>query len=136
MPPVVIRQIDRPDPEVVAGLREAGVATAHEAAGRAGLLAPAIGPIQAGTRIAGPAVTVSCPAGDNLMVHAAIEMVQPGDILVLTTTSRSTDGMVGELIATSLACATWPSCGRWASVSGAGPCTRRAPSRRRQARST
>ena len=99
----VVREIDRADPAVMAGLRDAGVATVHEAAGRTGLLGPGIRPVQDGTRIAGPAVTVSCPPGDNLMVHAAVEMVAPGDVLVVTTTSRSTDGMVGELIATSLA---------------------------------
>jgi len=99
----VVREIDRADPAVMAALRHAGVATVHEAAGRTGLLGPGIRPVQDGTRIAGPAVTVSCPPGDNLMVHAAVEMVAPGDVLVVTTTSRSTDGMVGELIATSLA---------------------------------
>jgi 4-hydroxy-4-methyl-2-oxoglutarate aldolase len=142
----VVREIDRADPAVMAALRHAGVATVHEAAGRTGLLGPGIRPVQDGTRIAGPAVTVSCPPGDNLMVHAAVEMVAPGDVLVVTTTSRSTDGMVGELIATSLAhrgCAglvidagvpTSPTCGRWASQCGAARCTRRARSRHRPAR--
>jgi len=99
----VVREIDRADPAVMAGLRDAGVATVHEAAGRSGLLAPQIRPIQAGTRIAGPAITVSSHPGDNLMVHAAVELVTPGDVLVVTTTSPSTDAMVGDLIATSLA---------------------------------
>jgi 4-hydroxy-4-methyl-2-oxoglutarate aldolase len=54
-------------------------------------------------RIAGSAVTVSCHPGDNLMIHAAVETVRPGDIVVVTTTSPSTDGMLGELLATSLA---------------------------------
>jgi 4-hydroxy-4-methyl-2-oxoglutarate aldolase len=100
---VVVREISRPDPAVTAGLREAGVATVHEAAGRTGLMAPEVRPIQAGARIAGPAVTVSSHPGDNLMIHAAVEMVTPGDVLVVSTTSHSTDAMVGELIATSLA---------------------------------
>jgi 4-hydroxy-4-methyl-2-oxoglutarate aldolase len=99
----VVREIDRADPAVMAGLRDAGVATVHEAAGRTGLLGPGIRPLQDGTRIAGPAITVSCHPGDNLMVHAAVETVTPGDVLIVTTTSRSTDAMVGELIATSLA---------------------------------
>lgn len=103
----VVREIDRADPAVMAGLRDAGVATVHEAAGRTGLLGPEIRPVQTGARIAGPAITVSCHPGDNLMVHAAVETVAPGDVLVVTTTSRSTDGMVGELIATSLA---WRGC--------------------------
>lgn len=100
--PVIVRKIERPAPDVVAGLAEAGVATVHEAMGRTGLTRPGIRPIQDGARVAGPAVTVLCPAGDNMMVHAAVEVVEPGDILVITTTSPSTDGMVGELLATSL----------------------------------
>jgi 4-hydroxy-4-methyl-2-oxoglutarate aldolase len=100
--PVIVRKIERPAPDVVAGLAEAGVAAVHEAMGRTGLTRPGIRPIQDGARVAGPAVTVLCPAGDNMMVHAAVEVVEPGDILVITTTSPSTDGMVGELLATSL----------------------------------
>lgn len=100
---VVVTKIDRPDPEVVSGLAAAGVATVHEAAGRVGLVGPEIRPIQQGTVIAGPAVTVSSHPGDNLMIHAAVEVCRPGDLLVVTTTSPSTDGMFGELLATSLA---------------------------------
>jgi 4-hydroxy-4-methyl-2-oxoglutarate aldolase len=99
---VVITTIDRPDPEVVSGLGAAGVATVHEAAGRVGLVGPQIRPIQQGTVVAGPAVTVSSHPGDNLMIHAAVEVCRPGDVLVVTTTSPSTDGMFGELLATSL----------------------------------
>jgi 4-hydroxy-4-methyl-2-oxoglutarate aldolase len=100
---VVVRNIQRSDREVVRGLAAAGVATVHEAMGRLGLLDPAIRPIQQRARIAGSAVTVSCQSGDNLMIHAAVEVVEPGDILVVTTSSPSTDGMFGELLATSLA---------------------------------
>jgi 4-hydroxy-4-methyl-2-oxoglutarate aldolase len=99
----VVRTIARPSVEAVKGLAEAGVSTVHEARGRRGAFATAIRPIQSGTRVAGPAVTVSCQAGDNLMLHAAVEVCRPGDILVVTTTSPSTDGMLGELLATSLA---------------------------------
>ncbi|BCJ50566.1 4-carboxy-4-hydroxy-2-oxoadipate aldolase/oxaloacetate decarboxylase [Actinoplanes sp. NBRC 14428] len=98
----VVRHVDRADPETVAALREAGVATVHEAAGRAGLLGPEVRPRQEGAVIAGSAITVSCHPGDNLMIHAAVEVCRPGDVLVVTTTSPSTDGMVGDLLATSL----------------------------------
>jgi len=99
---VVIRDVVRTEASVLAGLAELGVSTVHEADQRRGALDPAIRPIQAGVRIAGAAVTVSCPPGDNLMVHAAIEFLRRGDILVVTTTSPSTDGMIGELLATSM----------------------------------
>jgi 4-hydroxy-4-methyl-2-oxoglutarate aldolase len=98
----VVRNVTRPDSEVVRGLRDAGVATVHEAIGRTGLVSPAVGPRQEGAVIAGPAVTVSSHPGDNLMIHAAVEMCRPGDVLVVTTTSPSTDGMFGDLLATSL----------------------------------
>jgi 4-hydroxy-4-methyl-2-oxoglutarate aldolase len=97
----VVRKIMRAEPDVIDGLRAAGVATVHEA-GSAPLLPPDIRPIQEGARIAGSAVTVSCPPGDNLMVHAAVEVIEPGDVLVVATTSPADNGMVGELLAISL----------------------------------
>jgi 4-hydroxy-4-methyl-2-oxoglutarate aldolase len=98
---VVVRKVPRVGSDIVAGLAEAGVATVHEAGGTA-LLDPGIRPIQEGSRIAGPAVTVSCAPGDNIMVHAAVEVIEPGDVLVVATTSPSTHGMFGELLATSV----------------------------------
>ncbi|MBB2944458.1 4-hydroxy-4-methyl-2-oxoglutarate aldolase [Actinoplanes lutulentus] len=99
---VVVRSNKKINPDILTGLAEAGSSTVHEADGRRGAIDPALKPIQAGARIAGSAVTVSCHPGDNLMIHAAVEQVRPGDIVVITTTSPSTDGMLGDLLATSL----------------------------------
>jgi 4-hydroxy-4-methyl-2-oxoglutarate aldolase len=97
----IVKNIRRPDPEVVRLLGELGVATVHEAQGRTGLMKPYMRPIYPGARAAGAAVTVSSQPGDNLMIHAAMDVVQPGDILVVTTTSDSTDGMFGDLLGVS-----------------------------------
>jgi len=101
MKPTIVRKIQRPDQDAVRTLRQLGVATVHEAQGRTGLMRPYLRPIYATARAGGAAVTVSCQPGDNMMIHAALELCQTGDILVVTTTSESTDGMFGELLAVS-----------------------------------
>ncbi len=100
---VIVTDPPRADLQAVDALASFGVATVHEAIGRDGYLGPAIRPNQQGARIAGIALTVVCWPGDNLMIHAAVEQARPGDIIVITTTSPSSDGAFGELLATSLA---------------------------------
>ena len=100
--PIVVRNPLRTDPVVAAAFSRFGVATVHEAQGRTGLLDPRLRPIHAGSRIAGTALTVSVPPGDNWMIHVAVEQCRPGDVLVVAPTSHSEAGYIGELIATAL----------------------------------
>ncbi|MEU5880528.1 4-carboxy-4-hydroxy-2-oxoadipate aldolase/oxaloacetate decarboxylase [Spirillospora sp. NPDC047279] len=99
---VVVTGPPRADARQVDALARHGVATVHEAMGRTGYLGPRLRPVHLGHRVAGTAVTVLSWPGDNLMIHVAVEQCRPGDLLVVATTSPSTDGMFGELFATAL----------------------------------
>ncbi len=101
MKPTVVRKVNRAEADIVKTLGDLGVATVHEAQSRTGLMRPYMRPIYPSAKAAGTAITISCQPGDNLMIHAAIEFCRKGDILVVCTTSESTDGMFGELLAES-----------------------------------
>jgi len=98
---VAVRTIARAAPDTVRALGEMGVATVHEAQGRAGLMAPCVRPIYPGGKVSGSAVTVLAAPGDNWMLHVAVELATARDVLVVAVTSANTDGMFGELLATS-----------------------------------
>ena len=102
MKTVVVRNIKRTEPDIVNRLGALGVATAHEAYGRFGLMKPYLRPVWSGAEASGTAVTVLAQPGDNWMIHVAVEQCQPGDILVVGCTTDNTDGMFGDLLATSL----------------------------------
>ena len=98
---VVIRNIARPAVSQLSKLSSFGVATIHEAQGRIGLLAPHIRPIYPGAHAVGSALTVLTHPGDNTMLHVAAGECQPGDIVVVALSADNSDGMLGELLATS-----------------------------------
>jgi 4-hydroxy-4-methyl-2-oxoglutarate aldolase len=97
----VITQIQRPPDELMAKFKNFGAATVYEAAGRIGSVDPSIKPLSRGMRLLGAALTVRCHPKDNLMLHKALQIAQPGDIIVAATEGYPNAGYFGDLMATS-----------------------------------
>lgn len=98
---VVVRNIQRADAAAVERLSRLGVSTIHEAQGRLGNMRPYMRPAWKGARSCGTALTVLAHPGDNWMMHVVADVAQPGDLVVVGLTSDNTDGMFGDLLATS-----------------------------------
>ena len=96
--PTIRAEIDRPDAATMAAARALPSATLHEAGGRIGVLPPAIKPVAPSFRVCGPAVTVHSPGGDNLWLHRAIYVAQPGDVLVVHVSGAYDFGYWGEIM--------------------------------------
>ena len=94
-------KIERPSRELIEPFSKLGAATVHEASGRKGAVDPAIKSIRKGLRLCGPAFTVQCAPGDNLMLHKALEKAQPGDVLVASVSGYPEGGYFGGLMAVS-----------------------------------
>ena len=97
----VINQFKRPPEKLIKAFRNFGAATVYEAAGRIGSADPAIKPLDTGVRLLGAALTVRCHPKDNLMLHKALQIAQPGDIIVAATDGYPNAGYFGDLMATS-----------------------------------
>jgi 4-hydroxy-4-methyl-2-oxoglutarate aldolase len=97
----VITKIQRPSTEMINAYSDLAAASIHEASGRKGYVDCAIKPISRGIKICGPALTVQCAPGDNIMLHKALERAQPGDIIVASVGGGYEYGYFGNLMATS-----------------------------------
>jgi len=97
----VITRFQRPPEKLVAAFKNFGAATVYEAAGRIGSVDPAIKPLAKNLRLLGAALTVRCHPKDNLMLHKALQIAQPGDVIVASTDGYPAAGYFGDLMATS-----------------------------------
>jgi len=95
----IIKTIKRPPQELIKALAEQASATVHEAIGRRGAMHSSIKPLARGMKVCGPALTVKCQSGDNLMLLKALDMAKPGDVLVADMGQTTETGPWGEIAA-------------------------------------
>lgn len=96
--PDVIRHIERVDPAVVAEAAQYPSSILADVAGRRGALSGRIAPLAPSMRFAGPAITVEVRPGDNLMIHAAMAIAQPGDVIVVDGKGDLSSALMGEIM--------------------------------------
>jgi 4-hydroxy-4-methyl-2-oxoglutarate aldolase len=99
--PHVIRKYPKVGPQLVEAFRALPAATVYEAAGQRGMVSPAIRPVYPEAKLCGPALTVKCHIGDNLMIHKAVSIAQPGDVLVISIGNDVQSGAWGEILTTA-----------------------------------
>ena len=96
---IVVRDIDRVAGELVAAAAKYPASILADVAGRRGALNGRIAPLSPSMRFAGPAVTVEVRPGDNLMIHAALAIAQPGDVIVVDGKGDLSSALMGEIMA-------------------------------------
>ncbi|NEX63743.1 RraA family protein [Noviherbaspirillum galbum] len=96
--PDVVRDIERVDADTVKDASRFAASILADVAGRRGTLCSRIAPLSPGMRIAGPAITVEVRPGDNLMIHAAMAIAKPGDVLVIDGKGDETCALMGEIM--------------------------------------
>lgn len=97
----VRKDFPRPPAELIARLRELGAATLHEALGKRGAMPFYMKPLYSGMKLCGPALTVAAPPGDNLIIHYALTLARPGDVLVVDAKGFTEAGPWGDLMTTA-----------------------------------
>jgi 4-hydroxy-4-methyl-2-oxoglutarate aldolase len=97
----IFPSVERLDPQLLEAARHLDAATLHEAAGKIGVLPPSIKPVVSGFRLCGTAVPVHSPGGDNLWLHRALSVAQPGDVLVVYVGNQYDHGYWGEVMSTA-----------------------------------
>jgi 4-hydroxy-4-methyl-2-oxoglutarate aldolase len=98
MPPDVINDFIRVDPNLVKAASEYPASILADVAGRRGTLSSRIAPLAPSMRISGPALTIEVRPGDNLMIHAAMALAKPGDVLVIDGKGDETTALMGEIM--------------------------------------
>ena len=94
----IIRDFDRVSPDVVAKAATFQAAILADVAGRRGTMHGRIAPVAPEMKCAGPAFTIEVRPGDNLMIHTAMTLARPGDVLVIDGKGDRTCALMGAIM--------------------------------------